>query len=388
MTKTLAALAMFTMWSCTNQGEVLRPAGPLVLHASDTRLSAGQSHACAVTNGALACWGEDSDGRLGVPARGTGTGQGPVTVAGGGPWVVPAAGSRHTCALAADGGVSCWGANDLGQLGTGDLTASNDPRPVALPNQAVDLRTAFDHTCALLADASAWCWGFNVEGQLGLDDQYPGHNVPSPIRVGTNRDWVFVATGQGHTCGIRSPGTLYCWGRNSDAELGQGSANPVQIRTPIQVGSDADWVEVSCGQGNTCARKRDGSIYCWGTMSSGALAVGDVAPRTTPARVPLFSDWLGVATNTFHTCGLRATGQIWCAGRDTEGQIGSPDLADALPNMQRADPNAGWIEVRTGRFFTCARKADGSIWCLGTNSEHELAADPSISMSSVLAQIR
>ena len=389
--RALGHLALLGVVACSRSGEVLRPAdggGPVVLHASDVRLSTGQYHACAVMGGAMACWGDDGDGRLGVPASGTGAGQGPVVVAGSGPWLAPAAGGSHSCGLAVDGSVSCWGGNASGQLGAGDLTPSNDPRPVTLPDKAVDLRTGFDHTCALLADASLWCWGYNREGQLGLGDQYPGPDYPAPVRVGDGGDWVFVATGQGHSCGIRSPGTLHCWGRNTDGELGQGFTNPEELRAPIQVGIDTDWVEVSCGQGTTCARKRDGSLSCWGTMSSGALGVGDVAPRLTPARVPTGSDWLGISTNTLHTCGLRATGTIWCAGRDTEGQSGSADLADVLPNMQQADPNGGWLELRTGRFFTCARKADDSIWCIGTNTAHELAADPAVDRSYLMLRAR
>jgi alpha-tubulin suppressor-like RCC1 family protein len=103
--------------------------------------------------------------------------------------------------------------------------------------------------------------------------------------------------------------------------------------------------------------------------------------------VPAFADWTSVSTSAFHTCGLRAAGEIWCAGRDTEGQLGTPDLADARPDMQRADPNGGWLEARAGRFFTCARKADGSVWCLGTNTDHELAADPSVSRSDVMLRV-
>jgi alpha-tubulin suppressor-like RCC1 family protein len=381
-----ALAAALALAACTSRGEVLRPAGPVVLHASDVRLSTSWAHACAVAGGALACWGDDADGRLGVAPSGTATGQGPIAIPGG-PWTAPGAGTRHSCALAADGIVSCWGANDLGQLGTGDLTSSNDPRPVALPAQALDLRTAFDHSCALLADASLWCWGDNLEGALGLGDQYPGAAEPSPVEVGDGHDWTFVSTGQGHTCGIRAPGTLYCWGRNTDGELGQGGTQPAEIRTPTEVGTDADWVEVSCGQATTCGRKRDGSLYCFGTMASGALAVGDVDPHPLPARVPSFADWTSVSTSAFHTCGLRAGGLIFCAGRNTEGQLGTPDLADARPDMQLADPNAGWIEARAGRFFTCARKADGSVWCLGTNAEHELAADPSVSRSDVMLRV-
>jgi len=152
---------------------VLRPAdggGPVVLQLTDVRVAAGFGHACAVVGGALRCWGDDSDGQLGVAAGDAGTTLLPVTVAGG-PWTAPAAGSTHTCALAADGGVWCWGGNANGQLGSGDRTPHAEPRQVTLPAKAVDVRTAFEFTCALLADASVWCWGYNMEGQLGLGDQ-------------------------------------------------------------------------------------------------------------------------------------------------------------------------------------------------------------------------
>jgi alpha-tubulin suppressor-like RCC1 family protein len=380
----IAALAP----ACTRSGEVLRPMGPVVLQVSDVRLSAGTGHACHVAGGALSCWGNDADGRLGVPAGGTGTGQAPVIVTGG-PWIAPAAGESHSCALAADGSVACWGANAVGQLGAGDLTPSDAPRVVQLPARAVDVRTAFDHTCALLVDASLWCWGYNWEGQLGLGDVHPGVDHPEPIQVGTDRDWVFVSTGQGHSCGIRSPGTLYCWGRNTDGQIGQGAVTPQQHRSPTQVGADADWVEVSAGQATTCARKRDGSGWCWGSMSSGTLAVGDLDPRYTPAPIPTFDDWLQISNATFQTCGVRAGGEIWCAGRNTEGQIGGTDLVDAIPSMQRADPTAGWVEVRAGRFFTCARKADDSVWCIGRNDTRQLNTDPAtLDRSATMVRIR
>jgi alpha-tubulin suppressor-like RCC1 family protein len=195
------------------------------------------------------------------------------------------------------------------------------------------------------------------------------------VQLGAERDWTFVATGQGHGCGIRAPGRLYCWGRNTDSQLGQGATNPQEIRAPVQVGGDADWIDVGCSQSTSCARKRNGSLWCWGQQSSGALALGDTDPRPTPAQVPTYSDWSAATVGTFHTCGLRPGGEIWCAGRNTEGQIGGPDLVDSVPSMLRADPTSGWVEVRAGRFFTCARKADESVWCMGDNDSRQLGVD-------------
>ena len=106
-----AAIAcMLAAAGCTRSGEVLRPAdgaAPVVLQLTDVRVAGGFGHACAVTAGVLHCWGDDGDGRLGVagPGGDAGTAQAPVTVAGG-PWIAPATGSSHTCALAAGASVS------------------------------------------------------------------------------------------------------------------------------------------------------------------------------------------------------------------------------------------------------------------------------------------
>jgi alpha-tubulin suppressor-like RCC1 family protein len=376
------------MTACTRTGEILRAGDDtVVLHQSAVRLSTGQGHTCAVKGGEMACWGDAGNGRLGVPDTSTGQGLGPVALPGS-LWIAPAAGGSHSCGLTTDGAISCWGANGAGQLGTGDLVPSEIPRQVSLPMQAVDVRTGFDVTCALLTDASVWCWGANLEGQLGQDDTYPGTDSPVPLRVGSENDWTAVSPGQGHACGLRAPGRLYCWGRNSTFELGQGNTEPQELRLPTQVGTNSDWVEVTCGQDISCARKRDGTAWCWGTMVSGALAAGDVAPHGTPTRVPVGDDWTQLSSGTFHTCGLRAGGTLSCAGRNTEGQIGLPSLADANPGIASADPGTNWVEVHTGRFFTCARKADDAIYCMGTNRGHELAADPMVTFSSVMLRAR
>ena len=330
----MLATAALALAACVDRGQVLGPGMPVVLQASPVRLALGQQHACAVVNGALSCWGLDDDGQLGTPPVTPGVGQAASSVPGTASWTVPAAGERHSCGLDASGRV--------------------------------------------------WCWGANVEGQLGQGDQYPGQDQPLPVQVGTNRDWTFVATGQGHSCGIRAPGTLFCWGRNTDGELGQGGTQDVELRSPTQVGSDSDWVEVACGQNQTCARKANGHLFCWGAEVSGALGVGDVAEHDSPTEVPAISDWVLASTNTFHTCGLRTSGQIWCAGRDSEGQLGTPDRADATPNMQPADPNGGWVDVKTGRFFTCWRKGDGTVWCLGRNADDELNAGSSVPSSDLM----
>jgi hypothetical protein len=80
--------------------------------------------------------------------------------------VSASAGYDHTCVLTTTGTVSCWGANQLGQLGDGTTTDRAEPVPVALPSPATQVRAGYSHTCAL-AGGRVYCWGDNTFGELG-----------------------------------------------------------------------------------------------------------------------------------------------------------------------------------------------------------------------------
>ncbi len=80
------------------------------------------------------------------------------------------AGRLHSCLLTTTGAVQCWGAHEVGQLGTGaTLSTTTYPTPQPLPaitSGATALSSSIDHTCAIVS-GSARCWGRNGEGQLG-----------------------------------------------------------------------------------------------------------------------------------------------------------------------------------------------------------------------------
>jgi alpha-tubulin suppressor-like RCC1 family protein len=128
-------------------------------------------HACAVKSGAATCWGMGSIGELGdglsqdsaSPVTPMGMGSGVTAmVTGGGPTNRDA-----SCAIVA-GKVSCWGSGTLGRLGTGNEANQATPQAVQnLPNDAVDLALGFEHSCALASDGTLRCWGSGALGQLG-----------------------------------------------------------------------------------------------------------------------------------------------------------------------------------------------------------------------------
>ncbi|HEY6727879.1 MAG TPA: hypothetical protein VI197_27915 [Polyangiaceae bacterium] len=330
-------------------------------------LDAGVDHSCAVIEGALYCWGDNQRGRLGVgdtENRST-----PVPVGSLRSWAQVTTGNDHSCARRDDGTVLCFGANDLGQLGVPGVNDVLSPIPVTLPSAAVEIAAESDFTCAVLADGSLHCWGENTEGMLGQDDTYPGDPAFLPLRVGTADDWSSVDTGQGHACGLREPGSLWCWGRNTDYQLGLGEDAGEQYRSPQQVGDETDWTQVQAGQNHACGLKASGELRCWGDGQFGALGTGDRDHRPSPARVDE-RQYNQVSLDTFHTCAIDSGADLWCWGRNAEGQLGLGDTEDrVLPTRIAA---GGWAQVAVGRFYTCAQKLDGSTWCTGANEVGQL----------------
>ncbi len=321
-------------------------------------LSAGSFHSCAIARGRLTCWGGNSKGELGLPASVT---QPPTWVGTETTWKKVIAADAATCALKNDNTLWCWGNNDNGQLGNGTKTATEVPQKVPLAKAVISFDFRFTTACVVLADATAACWGGNREGQVGLEDAADSPDQPAP-RVLKQTGWRQIATGQGHTCGIRTDGSLFCWGRNTSSELGLGRGTPLQERHVTRVGTDTDWVDLAAAQDHTCARKVNGGLYCWGSPVPGPV-------QYVPFELGVTRDWQTVSLNTFTLGGLRANGTWTNWGRNYEGQLGITTYTE-VENAPRT-VGSGFSLLATGRFHACALK-DGNAVCTGLNDEGQL----------------
>ena len=137
---------------------------------------------------------------------------------------------------------------------------------------------------AIDVDGTLWCWGYAAgvsRGYLG-DGTTNGSSVP--IQIGTDTDWSSVSAGTNHTCAIKTDGSLYCWGSNYSGQIGIGSVDEVfglGQDTPVQVGTDSDWRSVSAGSLNTCAVKTNNDLYCWGINTNGQIGDGTQVLRSS-----------------------------------------------------------------------------------------------------------
>lgn len=334
-------------------------------------VSGGGAHSCAVLGGLLACWGDGSEGALGIGASGDRLD--PVRVGAAADWTEVVAAQGATCGLRASAGLLCWGANDSGQLGLGDRTPRFVPTPVPLPGVPARVRASRAHACAILDDGALLCWGANFEGQLGRADPYPGEDGLTPAPVASALAFREVCTGQGHSCAIAEDGSLWCWGRNTDAQLGLGAGSPIQVRAPARVGAESDWASIACGQGHSCGLRADGTLWCWGVDFAGQIGIALGTRFDRPAQVGGDAGWARISTYVFHTCGVRDDGSLWCWGRNVEGQLGVGDTRDREAPA-RVDDRNDWARVSAGWFHTCAQRRDGSVWCTGENGDGRLGA--------------
>jgi alpha-tubulin suppressor-like RCC1 family protein len=127
-------------------------------------IAIGTSHTCIADRDGVSCWGSERNGESGdlAQAKACGASPGPcshtepVHVGIDGP-VRVVVGERHSCALDHNGDVSCWGSNEVGQLGRTDAFLAGGVE-FALDG-VIDLAAGFAHTCAQRSDHTLWCWG-------------------------------------------------------------------------------------------------------------------------------------------------------------------------------------------------------------------------------------
>jgi alpha-tubulin suppressor-like RCC1 family protein len=158
----------------------------------------------------------------------------------------------------------------------------------------------------------------------------------SPVQVGSETDWEKISGGAQHSLAIKSNGTLWAWGANTNGQLGLG--NIVNRSSPVQVGTETDWLMVTCGQNFSMAIRgsgSSGSLWAWGYNAQGRLGLGNSASRSSPVQVGTDTDWAIVTAGYIFAVAVKTNGTIWSWGNNTYGRLG---LNDPNGQISRSSP--------------------------------------------------
>ncbi|MFK7873873.1 MAG: hypothetical protein AB8C84_12035 [Oligoflexales bacterium] len=316
-----------------------------------------------------------------------------------------------SCALLDNNQVKCWGYNYSGSAGQGHTDAIGDDASEMGDNlSAVDLgtnRTALEidssryHNCARLDNNQVKCWGGNEFGQLGqgnisnLGDSASemGDNL-SVIDLGTNRTALEVSLGEYFSCVRLDNNQVKCWGKNAAGQLGQGHTNPLgdgssemgDNLAAINLGTNRTAIQISAGYDYACALLDNNQVKCWGTNFAGQLGQGhtnslgdggsEMGDNLTVIDLGTNRTATFIETGYDNTCALLDNGELKCWGGNGYGELGlehSANIGDGSTEMGNhlnavdLGTNRTAVSVSIGRYTTCAQLDNNTVKCWGYN---------------------
>ena len=303
------------------------------------------------------------------------------------------AGVESTCGLTPNGAAYCWGANEVGELGTSGATGpetcffspsypgvpcSTVPVPVAggltFTSLTMSGATNDAHACGITTSGAAYCWGGNQIGQLGIGttigpETCGGHACRTvPALVAGGLTFAQLAAGYAHTCGLTSAGAAYCWGANG-GQFGDGSTSS---SVPVPVRGGLTFSTLSTTDGVACGVMSTGAAYCWGRNEQGRLGNGTRISGSLPVAVSGGLTFSAVTSGT-QMCGLTVSGAAYCWGPGIERHLSngttetctnSFDVCSTVP----VPVNGGLrFSALSAGNQTCGITTSGAAYCWGAS---------------------
>ena len=318
------------------------------------------------TNGFLWGWGYGLAGQMLTTNE---TEPNPIQVGTSNDWNKVFNGVINTFVIKNNGTLWGCGSNQHGSLG---VNSSNQNftsfQQITIATNWVKVAPSYFHTIALKADGTIWGWGLNNNYQTG--NTPASLNQPIPLQIGTDTDWVEIATGTNDTSfAIKSNGTIWGWGSNPTSIIVSGSGTTT-VSTPTQVGTDTDWVKMSVGGQHILAQKQDGTLWSWG--GGNALGVGGPPSVTNIPQQVSTDTWKGFSTGTGTSFGIKSDGTLWAWGANSNGQLGLGHTNHPVTLPEQVGTDTNWDTVQARNFVTTmATKTDGSVWYWGRNYNGE-----------------
>lgn len=316
----------------------------------------------------------------------------------------PDPGSGPTSPVAQTGIRYAWGDNFFYQLGNGSNqdNAYITQQGSATWQDTVRYYGSTFHTVMMQQDGSLWAWGVGGYGQLGQGA--PAFFLANPTQIGSDTDWDRVAVGTYHNLGIKNGGELWAWGRNDQGQVGDGTGGDETDNnnraTPVRIGTDTDWVYIHASGTSSVGIKSNGTLWVWGQDfrdSNNRIA--------SPTQVGTDTDWHKAITGGFfgikadgtlhqwnastlqfdqvgtdtwtdmseasHFLFLRSDGTLWGFFSNSNDQI-SGDYGSIVYSISQIGTDSDWARVYAGSTHSIGIKTNGTLWTWGNNNNGQL----------------
>lgn len=318
-------------------------------------LASDDSSICGIaTGGEVHCWGAKLDGT-----------RDPVTIPtglpGGSTFSAIDVSWGHGCGIMTSGEAACWGRGTEGQLGDGSGASSASPVLVGGTAALVTVDAGFFHSCGLTGLGEPFCWGSAAGGTFGDGRTSPSSSLPVPAGGGLTLDE--IRAGTQYSCGREADGTAYCWGfwNHVVGQHGTGTltnSSGSSDNFPVPLAGNVSFAELNIHAHNTisgvnCGLTSSGDVYCWGLDSNGQVGngpgadvcpnatLGDLACENAPALVAGGLTFAEVDVGVVHVCGRTTAGELYCWGWNGWGQLGEGTQNDAHAPVRVASPAGG-----------------------------------------------
>jgi len=335
------------------------------------KLAVGGSHTCGISTGSqVFCWGDNQYGQLGTSD--TTSRLVPIILSGGITFRDITAGLNHTCGLDSSGRAYCWGRNNYRQLGIGQST-SQVQVPILVQTSLLfkSIDAGDNHTCGIAADNLVYCWGSNESSQIGNGRGGDfGERADLPVKEGRGLTFSAISAGATHTCGISSQGSQ-CWGENTYSESSGSFANR-GLSLSTQVSNS--FLSLSAGRNVSCGINTASTAFCWGRAEYGALGIGtntgELTSLARAIRTPVagyvFSQ---ISVGNYFACGLTTGRNLLCWGYIPVGAGRYSYFPN--PTLLAGTTQFTQIDSGSGDHF-CALAVNQEAFCWGNNSSGQL----------------
>ena len=357
------ALLSLALASChrppTLPGDFEGPSGPGAGNQtilSFQQIHVGETHACALVNsGRALCWGSGGDlGDGKMEDQPT-----PVRVEG--PLVFGKLdASGFTCGVTTNQQAWCWGSNTHGRLGDGTAQYQPFPTEVSTSSRLRVITTGSLHSCGITTEDELLCWGSNQAGQLGT---HPDTLSLLPLLMAPATRFRTADAGGLRTCAIEEGGATRCWGYDFGEDM-------------VEIPGGIAFEQISLGGDHACGLDAEGRAWCFGGNSEGQLGDGtyDSTPPPGPP-VPVATDerFVAISAGESHTCAITEGGDAWCWGADHFGQLGDgdktfggdPDNKNVPTLVIRQNQFILFTTITAGRWASCGTTLNGRGFCWG-----------------------